>query len=331
MSKKSVSEIFEKPLFFSSMQPDNSWPLPKQAIGLEFEFEGALPGSWPGQGSPLWNFFLYKEDGSLRDHGLELVFHNPLFGKDIIDALTTIREASTRWTVNHRTGLHVHLDVRDMEQEELFRLFQLYALFERMLFKFVGDSRAASNFCVPWFRCTEQFRTMGVLTRDLGKVNSVKESFNNLTRYVALNVAALAKFGSIEFRHMQNTHDYGRINTWIKFIMCLKKAAHELKFEKDELLLEISKAGPMNFIDKVFGNLAGSLLLPYEVPASGAAFEMDFNKGLETAQDLVISSTVINPFYSLSFLKSPDIRGEPPGIEKFLKKRLAQNPNKESL
>lgn len=321
---KKVAEIFGKPLNCLSLQPDERWPLPKQPIGLEFEYENAPLSSWPSITSPLWNFFLAKEDGSLRDNGLELAYNSPSYGKDISDSLEALSKECkiSRWVVNARTGLHVHLDVRDMDQEDLFRLFQIYALFEYILFKFVGDARESSNFCVPWFRCSEQFRAISTLTRTIQENSRAQRTFGDLTRYVALNVASLTKFGSLEFRHMQNTLDFDRIHIWIKLVMLIKRAALALNFEKDELLIEISKAGPEGFLQKVFLDQAPVLLGCYGSGGS-QGFEDDFFKGLEMAQDLVISTIHVDPFKVLPFLQANELKGPSPGLAKFLIKHPA--------
>ena len=218
------------------MQPWDKWPLPKCNIGLEWEFERATGLS---MAVPINSgYFSVHEDRSLRDNGMEIVTSGDgLFGQDLIAAIRTLDKIivdlplAKKPVCNARTGFHVHIDIRDLEEKELHNMLMLYCLLEKPIFNFVGMERWKSNFCVPWFRSDSQF---GVLKQieALGDTNIdvVASNVKALQRYSALNCQSISKFGTLEFRHMENIS--GEILTkqveFIKLIMCLKIAATTL-------------------------------------------------------------------------------------------------------
>ena len=224
------------------LTPDTKWPLPRCHIGLEWEFEN---GPWLRKAimeDKSNTYFQLHEDGSLRDAPVEVTTAGDgLFGEDLstaIDLLDKHIKALTYPPVcNYRTGFHVHLDIRDMEEKELHNLIILYCFLEKPIFNFVGLDRWKSNFCVPWFRSDTQFDVLKMIenvdTGSQGLRDAAAISIKSLSRYSALNCQSIAKFGTLEFRHMQN--DLAEIKTrqveFIKLIMHLKRLA-SLNFER---------------------------------------------------------------------------------------------------
>jgi hypothetical protein len=153
--------------------------------------------------------------------------------KDRIDESVKIHGERGRPACNYRTGFHVHLDIRDLEEKEIHNVLLLYCLLEKPIFNFVGKDRWKSNFSVPWFRSDSYFTLLKQI-EGVGEMSSVGLSgysvrLKNLQRYSALNCQAIAKLGTLEFRHMENSID--EITTkqvdFIKLCMALKKLAQE--------------------------------------------------------------------------------------------------------
>lgn len=221
------------------LEPLNEFPLPKCKIGLEWEWENGTELRQKVAGLARNGYLSIHDDGSLRDQGVEIVtVGDGLYGRDLMEAIKimawTARECRILTPVcNYRTGFHVHLDIRDLEETELHNILILYCLLEKPIFNFVGKDRWRSNFCVPWFRSDAQFTMLkqielaGQFSREV--VNSIGNRIKTLQRYSALNCQAIAKLGTLEFRHMENHID--EIETkqveFIKIIMKLKKAAIE--------------------------------------------------------------------------------------------------------
>ncbi len=211
-------------------KPWNGWPLPECKIGLEWEFEHGTALRAAISQSKTNSYFVIHEDGSLRDLGVEIVTNGDgLFGEDLLSALNEISVYvnKTYPVCNYRTGFHVHLDIRDLEEKELHNLFILYCLLERPIFNFAGADRWKSNFCVPWFRADAQFPVLRqVETATTKNQGAVGFAIKNLQRYSALNCQSIAKFGTLEFRHLENSLDIlGKQADFIRIVMLLKKMA----------------------------------------------------------------------------------------------------------
>ena len=91
-------------------------------------------------------------DGSLRNEGLEFIsrvgmtFHQASVMVHVLNEWLKI--GFPKAEANPRTGLHVHVDVRDFRLLDLQRLLMVYLVFEQTLFKFSG-ARQNNLFCVP--------------------------------------------------------------------------------------------------------------------------------------------------------------------------------------
>lgn len=280
------------------------WADPACSIGLEWELEraSALYAILADQIQKGENpYFQLKQDGSLRDNGLEIVTSGDgLFGEDLLDAIhlldNTIKAMTKdrRPTCNYRTAFHVHLDVRDLETEEVHNLLLLYCLLERPIFNFVGKDRDQSNFCVPWFRSDSYFQVIkGLSLHSLREPSSTTiNSIAKLQRYSALNCQSLSKFGTLEFRHMENdlSEITGKQVALINLTMRLKNLARDF-FRKglygealfgrlkamsgDELLHELRFPLPQTGWDYPESLMLAAGMVQFKVPAAFSGYFND--------------------------------------------------------
>lgn len=311
-----ISEMFDKPISSKRLEPDTFWIMPKDAVGLEFEYEGV--SAYP-PGASFQSVYTVKEDGSLRDHGREFVFREPLFGKDLTDALATMDKTVKYhgYKVNYRTGLHVHLDVRDMEIEQLWTLLLVYAVVEPLLFaKFVGEDRYNNNFCVPWARTGESFKQIAKLNRQQ-TAKQLQAEFASIDRYAALNLQAVYKYGSIEFRHLENTLDFKRIESWINVIYALKRFAMTRVITQEAILELVSYRGPRAFVDDLFAGCEFLRDIATYVDLDSKVFE-----GVYLAQDLILESHVKAKYGGGLETRFKGIKGTNQAMEKFLKSQV---------
>ena len=211
-------------------QPKTHVVSPTALIGIEIELENIT------QFVNLEYYWSHKEDGSLRNYGAEFV-SIPLRGYQIPYALKYLNNAiyqNNKPDFSTRTSVHIHLNVRDMPEEQIKVLILLYALFERHFFNFAGTKRETSVFCVPLYR-TQQLN--GILNW------SMEELSLNWHKYSAINCGTITgnndvpRFGTIEFRHLYGTLDETIILDWINQIMLLREASHQIKL--NELLATI--------------------------------------------------------------------------------------------
>ena len=208
---------------------DNTFILPSTFIGLEIEVEGYDCCTI----EVAQDYFNIIEDGSLRNGGKELVFQVPLMGKDLYQALDSLQYIlnEDRCIYNDRTSVHIHLDIRDLNMEELFKLLFLYIYMEKAIYLYTNkrgiSSREHNNYCVPWWK-TEGFK------KDLYDLYNLMHKddtygsriiLSRFSKYSGLNINPITSFGSIEFRHHYGTHNKERLIEWINIIMSLKKHA----------------------------------------------------------------------------------------------------------
>lgn len=231
---------------------DSKWLLPKDFIGVEFEFENVRLLAC--EKYPYNDFWNREEDGSLRDLGIEFTLNGPMFGKDLEDALELMGRMANeqKFLTGYRTSVHVHLDVRDLSIKQIHKLCLFYTIFERAFFRFIGEERDKSNFCIPWFRSNSYFKYIAALNDPEPNNEKIRGYFHNLGRYSALNLDAIKTYGSLEFRAMHGCKDMEKVRGWINLIMSLKKAAREYPHESYAILQHLSQVGPGRFVEEIF-------------------------------------------------------------------------------
>lgn len=254
-----VGNIIGHPPVPFSYEGDDVWVAPKLKIGIEIELENPSRSNFDLTSLLPW--WRHQQDGSLRDSGFELSLENPLFGKDLTRSVDAMEKLFIKYEkliqLNYRTGLHIHMDIRNMEMEELKRLFLLYIMFERPIFNFIGDNRNQNNFCAPWFRISDHLESLFTAFDPNQNSRYVSQIFGNIERYSALNCNAVSKFGSIEFRHMQMTRDFNKIRNWINVIMSLYVHSSTggscgPQMSTEGIIDEISKGGALEVARRIF-------------------------------------------------------------------------------
>jgi hypothetical protein len=75
-------------------------------------------------------------------------------------------------------------------------------------------------------------------------------------RYSSINIKSLFKYGSIEFRSLESTYDFGKIAKWSNMLYQLKIAAQQYDSPVD-LLMSFSKNDYVPMIQSIMGDYAG--------------------------------------------------------------------------
>lgn len=284
-----VSSLLGKPRDSRSFAEDKRFVLPDTRLGLEFEFEKVENNKLP-KDSPeamLWEF---HRDDSLKDKGAEYVFASPLFGKDAYDAIKWLMEysAASKWVSSLRTGIHVHVDIRDLEVDQLVGMIILYSIVEPVLFEWIGDNREHNNHCVPYYRADDSLmEAISIVQKAHSDVKfgtqSCLKTAELYSRYSAMNLKALADHGSVEFRHMKTTFDFNRVITWINMLMCIKSCAFKVPTSDGAIVKMAEAMQPEDFLTYIFGDYAKQLITPRT-----EALLKEF--GIPTARDLALHS-----------------------------------------
>jgi hypothetical protein len=222
--RKNDSTLYEKN--HSLKNKPFEWATLQGMVGIEIEVENIT------QPALLLAYWEAKGDGSLRNNGIELV-SVPLQIKQVQLALEHVFETlyqNNKPDFSNRTSIHIHVNCRDLTQDQLYNFILLYAIFEKHFYNVVGNKRLNSIFCVPVFR-TNQLKYLNTVVYGLSP---------DWHKYCGLNLLPLYQnsvtqgYGTIEFRHLHGTSDQQEILEWINDILCLRKFACEVN--KEELI-----------------------------------------------------------------------------------------------
>lgn len=219
-------------------------PPPSEArlFGVEIEVENGV-----NMPTDIWNRtyrFRTTEDGSLRNGGREYITLPGTYRETLRSTAAWCRYAATReWHSNHRTGIHVHVDMRDLELAQVAGVCAAYAAFEPLFFAVAGADREENIYCVPWYRATDQARIVRLMSKDV-------YDFEGAVKYSALYLGPLARFGTIEFRHAPTWQDAKDIRRWVTMISRL------VEWSKDMTPTDVLRAcgsNPNSVVREVFG------------------------------------------------------------------------------
>lgn len=231
----------------------SDYVIPNCCVGVEAELERT-------EGRRLEGLWETKTDGSLHDDGLEYCFSSPLFGKDINIALAELEECFTNTNVStgEDTSLHVHIDVRDMLPEQLNRMFMLYVIFEQTLFNYCSKERESNIFCLSLDRAQAAIPSYANISTALLRSNTddLVMLLRSMPRYAAMNVAAIHRFGSVEFRHHPGEWRAEPIKRWINILQSIKLAALNEQYDGQKPYLRVKEIGSHAFLREIFGEYA---------------------------------------------------------------------------
>lgn len=215
-------------------------------VGVEVEMENAQE-----IGSTYWSA---TGDGSLRDNGVEYVLQQPLTGSDLMramDELTHLVEDNFTPTFGERTSTHIHVDVRDLDKDQLMSYVLLYMALEVPLFKYCGADRESSNFCPSYRLADSQLKTINTLICTTGE-NTTVRNIHNAERYAGCNINSVGKFGSLEFRGHRGEYRKEPLLRWINMLLALKEKAKDTDYNTIPYIGR--KGGIDKFVVDIFGD-----------------------------------------------------------------------------
>lgn len=187
----------------------------KGDIGLEIETETDTDYK-----VPKFSFWSVHADGSLRGFGQEYVLKQPLdFATAFPEALIEFRDKTKGIPFNENsitTSVHVHLNFLNDDFVVLGNFLTTYAFVENILIRFSGDDRLSNLFCLPICDAEETYHNIMRIVEALPKkkYGSLQFEVDN-TKYGALNLSALVRYGSLEIRSFRGTTDIELIRTWV--------------------------------------------------------------------------------------------------------------------
>jgi hypothetical protein len=235
-----------------------------------------------------------------------------------------------------RTGLHIHMDCRDITYLQLIGKVVHYIMWEPAIYAWIGGGREANNFCAPWYKCegtivdaakvlahiikmaSAEGETLAEMTSELASMTE------DLHKYAGLNLRPLKKYGSVEFRQMVATHDFKLVLKWMNIILNLKRVALESPESSMAIIGLTESKGLEKQLKWTFGEetalemLAANPCILDEVRQIGIPNAVEFLGALTESTSFIDNSKIFNGKMSkgaarwLAKKVEPEERKEPP-------------------
>ena len=229
---------------------------PKQGdlSGIELECEGRNV-DWDGSDPNLVKDWAPHADGSLRNnHGqsCEWVFNGPVKYETSLKRIDTLfqyfEKRKAKLVTSNRTSTHVHFNMGDKNAYQLVNMFILFTIFEDLLDRYCGEDRRGNLFCLSSRHAEQQVSWITDAVFKNFNFGVFREDF----RYCSLNLAAINKFGTVEFRGMRGLDSKEAVVTWLNILneFC-EYACYTMKNPVD-LIEAISVKTPLGFVKEVF-------------------------------------------------------------------------------
>jgi hypothetical protein len=240
-------------------------------VGIEIEVEGErLP--------KLDKYWRNEHDGSLRGpENIEYVLERPMSLKD---ARIALKYLSVQYNKNDsnvhdtvRAGVHVHINVQDLNIIELYNFMTLYLILEEVLVKHCGQYREGNLFCL---RTCDADYLLSCLQQAAEQKHFRALVTDNL-RYASMNVKALGTYGSLEFRAMRGTRDLDLIYNWAEMLLGLREEAKKYS-SPDKIIEGFSEGEAEQFLRTALGGHAEDYMCK--------GFEHMLCDGMRRAQDV---------------------------------------------
>lgn len=210
-----------------------------RTFGVEFEFKGLTAeqarNAVAATGLAVYGHTTYTHttmrewkvvtDGSVTG-GFELV--SPILrGQQGLDEMTLALNAlvNAGGRVDTQCGFHVHVGMNGVNGTGLYNILNFYAANQNLMSSLVSRSRRQhSGYAVP-LPTEERVRSRwGGLNHTTNR--QLRGFCNGFThdRYWAVNVAAFARHGTIEFRQHQGTLNAKKATEWVRLMLAMTEA-----------------------------------------------------------------------------------------------------------
>lgn len=224
-------------------------------IGIEVEVEGKYLNK---KDTAYWRV---HTDGSLRGESAEYVLAQPCLRDEYRQALNNLWEHMTSKENSYikksdRCGIHIHINVQQLTTNQVYRFILLYLLYEPLLIEFCDASRNGNLFCM---KASDADRFL-ISVREAIQKQDIYYFDNDHLRYAAINLCALLKYGSLEFRALETPNEsFEKICSWIDILLSIRDKSMKFSGRK-EMLNSILSSSFSNFMKSTFNIGIYSLL-----------------------------------------------------------------------
>lgn len=249
----------------------------KGDIGIEVEVEGL---HLPRNDIKHWRV---EDDHSLKGReNAEYVLSKPLYYNKVEDGLQSLTEALKDSQIDSsvRAGVHVHINVQDLNLRELANFVTMYLVVEDLLLDVCGEGRQSNLFCLKACEAEYWVKRVG----DFFRHGHIEELNTDSIRYSSMNLAALPKYGSVEFRAMRTPQNIMDIKPWVDTIYHMKELSRGYE-DATKIIEYYSSCDLADLVKRYVGESYSKQLL-------ALPNWMDkLKRGMRTAQDLLLSRT----------------------------------------
>lgn len=205
------------------VKPDNArWPL-HEYVGLEIETENFLNVGRATE--ELRQDWCTHVDMSLQD-GTEWVTRIPVAGNTLSRAIDSFFAKPRNYTISERTSVHIHINMSDDITVDLFRsMLALVYIVEPAIFRIADENRKWCSYSCPLTDMSQARFTAMFTEQSMERLGAAFAGVKHEDKYYGFNAVSLRKHGTAEFRYFPCTQDKNQLESWIKLVMELKKAA----------------------------------------------------------------------------------------------------------
>lgn len=174
-------------------------------------------------GKSLYDYVKSQHDGSLNsNYGIEIIttILRGDKGRDILEQL--VKVFNKYFYTDDKCGLHIHIGVEDLDEENLVDLYYVYQCLEDSLKYYVHPRRIGHNMCRPLDKRTikeiQEWRTPDKKKLFDDDEIDYKKSYKVVSNehHYGLNFSSIQEHNTLEIRLMEGHLDFNRLLEWIK-------------------------------------------------------------------------------------------------------------------
>jgi hypothetical protein len=247
-------DLFNTPIYHHM----SGKPVPGD-LGIEIEAEGTKTGMNPvvywdknrvKRDAPM-RYWQAKGDNSLRN-GLEYVTMMAVPIEKLHEAMDEWVTTTQGTRFRHdsiRTSVHYHVNVSHLTPIEILTAVMGWWLLETPVVDLQGPTRVGNLFCL---RVSDAEHLVNDLLASIehDPLPLLGQNLNDNVKYAALNLNAIRRFGSLEFRFNRGTTDPHEIERWGKFLHGMVRAFARMKHPQ-QLIELFETQGPEGLVDHV--------------------------------------------------------------------------------
>lgn len=294
-----INELFGRRRVEYSGVRSHRWP---DLFGIELELENVrtIPGIMH------WDV---HSDNSLRN-GVEYVLEQPLGGSDLAAALNTYYNSGITCAPSERASTHIHINMQDTTTDVLKMMVAIMYIIEPALYEVVGLGRKWAGYSMALSEM-EPSRLANIMQGDGVQLVTNINTGRNQDRYYGLNVASLAKHGTVEFRYFPGSPARDELESWLDLVNAIKVSSGTTTIGSfieqidtpEGLLSFLRQALPPVWYDKLMSVTTGEIL--FENFNAISALAAETTGVVARREPLVFINDTLLKFMAKKIIKSP--------------------------